>query len=263
MQPGNKVHLVDDRQNFSVVYHELWDYYLPMIGPAATLLYCYLLRLVRHGLSGPGGAGWQAEICGPMGMTLNESHQAWARLQEFGLVIAQSDGSYALTSPKTKDDFQGAFADTMPLQQQLTPVSSEAQVRTEALMRGQRRSRAQKSMLSIVEQEFGRALSTTEMEKLLVLEKAYARDLLELAAEIAVINQARSLSYIEQILLNWQLKGITTAQAAREDADQHRMQKARRRSGKKAESSLKQGDSELQDLLNDVRLYRALPPKED
>ncbi|MGI6357984.1 MAG: DnaD domain-containing protein [Bacillota bacterium] len=263
MQPGNRVYLADDRQSFSIIYHELWDYYLPMIGPAATLLYCYLLRLVKHGLSGPGGSGWQAEICGPLGMTLNESYQAWARLQEFGLVIAQSDGSYALTSPKAKDDFQAAFADATPLQQQLKPVSSEAQIRTEALMRGQRRSRAQKSMLSIVEQEFGRALSTTEMDKLLVLEKAYARDLLELAVEIAVINQARNLSYIEQILINWRLKGITSAQAARQDAAEHRMQKARRRSGKRTESSAKQSDSELQELLNDVRLYRALPPKEE
>lgn len=262
MRKSNQVYLTEERQNFSIVYHELWDYYLPVLGPAATLLYCYLLRLVRHGLSGPSGAGWQAEVCGALGMTLADSHQAWARLQEFGLIVAHSDGSYALTQPKNKDDFQAAFRDLAPMQQQLTPVNSEAVIKTEAIMQGQRRSRAQKTLLGIVEQEFGRALSTVEMEKLMVLEQAYSRELVELATEMAVINQARSLSYIEQILLNWKLKGITTAQAARQDNEQYRMQRAKRRSGsKKAEE--KPNAAASNSPWDDIRLYKTHLPKEE
>lgn len=261
MRKSNQVYLTEERQNFSIVYHELWDCYLPLLGPAATLLYCYLLRLVRHGLSGPGGAGWQAEVCGALGLSLNDSHQAWARLQEFGLIVANSDGSYALTQPKRKEEFQAAFKDYVPLQQQLAPVSNQPAVQGEATMRALRRNRAQKSLFSIVEQEFGRPLSMTEMEKVLVLEKAHPRELVELATEMAVIAQARNLAYIEQILRNWQLKGITTAQAARQDSDEHRLQKAKRRSGKKAESNPAQQSAESP--WDDIRLYKAHLPKED
>lgn len=261
MRKSNSVYPTEERQDFSIVYHELWDCYLPQLGPAASLLYCYLLRLVRHGLSGPDGAGWQAEVCAPLGMSQNDSHQAWARLQEFGLIIANSDGSYALTQPKSKEDFRAAFRDFAPMQQQLTAVSSEPTIQGEATMRGLRRSRSKKTLFSIVEQEFGRALSMTEMEKVLVLEKAHPRDLVELATEMAVIAQARSLSYIEQILLNWQLKGISTAEAARQDSDQHRLQKAKRRGGKKTD--LKTEEPVAIEAWDDIRLYRALPPKED
>lgn len=261
MRKSNLIYPTEERQNFSIVYHELWDCYLPQLGPAATLLYCYLLRLVRHGMSGPGGAGWPAEVCAPLGMSLNDSHQAWARLQEFGLIIANSDGSYALTQPKTKEEFQAAFTGFAPLQQQLAPVSSEPTIQAEATMRALRRNRSQKSLFSIVEQEFGRPLSMTEMEKVLVLEKAHPRDLVELATEMAVIAQARSLAYIEQILLNWQLKGITTAQDGRQDIDQHRLQKAKRRGGKKTEE--KAGQQQPENPWDDIRFYKAHLPKED
>jgi DnaD/phage-associated family protein len=260
MPKSNSVHLIDDRQNFSIVYHELWDCYLPQIGPAATLLYCYLLRLASHGLSGPGGAGWQAEVCAPLGMNLNDSHQAWARLQECGLILANSDGSYSLMQPKSREEFQAAFKDFQPLQQPLLPVNNQSSIQGEAAMRALRRNRGQKTLFSVVEQEFGRPLSMTEMEKVLSLEKAHPRELVELATEMAVIAQARSMAYIEQILLNWQLKGITTAQAARQDSEQHRMQKARRRSSKKAEAKPEKDSAYAWD---DIRIYRALPPKEE
>lgn len=261
MPKSNSVNLIDDRQYFSLVYHELWDCYLPQIGPAATLLYCYLLRLVRHGLSGPGGSGWQAEVCAPLGMSLNDSHQAWARLQEYGLILANSDGSYSLTQPRSKDDFQATFKDFVPLQQPLAPVSSQPSTAGEATMRALRKNRGQKSLFSVVEQEFGRALSMTEMEKVLSLEKSYPRELVEVATELAVIAQARNLAYIEQILVNWQLKGITTAQAARQDSEQHRASKAKRRSNPKTTG--KAGQPEAENPWDDIRFYTGHLPKED
>lgn len=262
MRKANFVYAGEDRINFSIIYDELWDSYLPYLGPAAALLYCYLLRLSRHGISGPGGPGWQAEVCAPLGLSVPDSHQCWARLQEFGLLYPASDGSYTLGYPKTKEELNTLLADFMPLQQLSLPsVSVESSIKSEAMMRSQRRNRANKTLFSFVEQEFGRALSMTEMERVLALEKTYARDLIELAVELAIIAQARSLAYIEQILVNWHLKGITTAAAARQDSEQHRQQKSRRNRKSKSKQALEATKDE-EDVWDDLDLYRPRP-KED
>ncbi len=262
MRKANFVYTGQERVNFTIIYDELWDSYLPYLGPAAALLYCYLLRLSRTGISGPGGAGWQAEVCAPLGLTVADSHQCWARLQEFGLIFPASDGSYTLSYPKTKEEFSTQLADFMPLKQMPLPaVSADPSIKSEAVMKSLRRNRSNKTLFSFVEQEFGRALSMTEMEKVLALEKTYARDLIELAVELAIIAQARSLAYIEQILVNWHLKGITTAAAARKDNEQHRQQKGKRPSKAKAKPA---GESTKADdnIWDDLELYRPRP-KED
>ncbi|NLY53605.1 MAG: DnaD domain protein [Firmicutes bacterium] len=262
MRQAGVVYPLDDRRDFSIIYDELWDCYLPYLGPAAALLYCFLMRSVRQGLAGPMGPHWAAEVCAPLGLSVPDSHQAWARLQEMGLVIANSDGSYSLVYPKTKAEFQQAFADLAPRQQQFLSVAMEPSIKADAQARRARRSRAQKTLYLFVEQEFGRALTSTEAQKLAELEKKYPRELVEVAVEMAIIAQAFSLAYVEQVLLNWQVKGITTAQAAREEAERHRLQKARRGTRSKARTAPK-STAERQDDLDLYRLRPTRPVKED
>lgn len=252
MRQANVVYPMDDRQDFSIIYHELWDCYLPYLGPAATLLYCFLKRQLQQGLSGPSSTSWAADVCTPLSLSVADSHQAWARLQEMGLVIANSDGSYLLANPKPKQEFQLAFADLTPRQQQFPAVGLEASIEADATQRAMRRRRAQTTLYSLVEQEFGRTLNATEAERLKVIEASHPRELVELAVELAVVAQAFSMAYIEQVLLNWQVKGIRSAQAARADAEQFRLQKALKVRGQKKTKAAK----ETTDTVDDLELYR-------
>ncbi len=265
MRQANVVYpLEEDRQDFSIIYHELWDCYLPYLGPAATLLYCFLKRQVHRGLSGPSSANWAADVCAPLSLTVSDSHQAWARLQEMGLIIANSDGSYSLANPKTKEEFQQAFADLAPRQQQFPAVSLQASIEADATQRALRRRRAQVSLYSFVEQQFGRPLNSLEGEKLKNIEAKYPRDLVELAVELAVIAQALSIPYVEQVLCNWQVKGIKTAAEARADAEQFRMRKAMKSSGRqKTRSTPGKTSTGLYDDLDLYRLPTNKPVKED
>ncbi|HBK85073.1 MAG TPA: hypothetical protein DDZ53_03475 [Firmicutes bacterium] len=258
MRQANVVYPLEDRQDFSVIYHELWDCYLPYLGPAAVLLYCFLKRQLQQGISGPSDASWAADVCTPLSLSVPDSHQAWARLQEMGLVIANSDGSYSLANPKPRQEFQLAFADLAPRQQQFPAVNSQPSIQADAAVRALRRNRAQKTLYNFVEQEFGRTLNSTEGERLQVLETTYPRELVELAIEVAVIAQATSLAYVEQVLLNWQVKGIATAQAARADAEQFRLQKALQSSGRRKS---KQARKSATGALDDLDLYRIPPAK--
>lgn len=259
MRQANVVYPLEDRQDFSIIYHELWDCYLPYLGPAATLLYCFLKRQLQQGLSGPSSPSWAAEVCTPLSLSVADSHQAWARLQEMGLVIANSDGSYSLANPKPRQEFQQAFADLTPRQQLFPAVSIEPSIEADATQRALRRNRSQKTLYSFVEQEFGRTLNPTESERLRTFEATYPRDLVELAVEVAVIAQALSMAYIEQVLLNWQVKGIRTAQAARADAEQYRLQKALQSSGRKKSKAPSKATA---DTADDLDLYRLRPSQQ-
>lgn len=263
MREANVVYPADDRLDFSIIHHELWDCYLPYLGPAATLLYCFLKRQLQHGLAGPSSATWAAEVCAPLSLSVTDSHQAWARLQEMGLIVANSDGSYLLMNPKPKREFQELFADLSPRQQQFPQVSLEASIEADATQRALRRKRSQTPLYAFVEQQFGRVLSSTETERLRTCEATYPRELVELAVEVAVIAQALSMAYIEQVLLNWQVKGIKTAQAARADAEQFRLQKALKRGGRKKTTASSQASAGTYDDLELYRLPSSKPVKED
>lgn len=265
MRQANMVYpMEEDRQDFSVIYHELWDCYLPYLGPAATLLYCFLKRQLHQGLSGPSSPSWAADVCAPLSLSVSDSHQAWARLQEMGLIIANSDGSYCLANPKRKEEFQQAFADLAPRQQQFPAVSLEASIEADATQRALRRKRAQTSLYAFVEQQFGRALNSLEGERLRVIEDTHPRELVELAVELAVIAQALSIPYVEQVLFNWQVKGIKTAQEARADTEQYRMQKALKSTGrKKGKSATNKTTTGPYDDLDLYRLPANKPGKED
>lgn len=263
MRQANVVYPLEDRQDFSVIYHELWDCYLPYLGPAAVLLYCFLRRQLQQGVAGPSSPSWAAEVCTPLSLSVADSHQAWARLQEMGLVVANSDGSYSLANPKSRQEFQQAFADLAPRQQQFPAVDLQPSIEADATARASRRNRAQKTLYVFVEQEFGRTLNSTEGERLRVLEATYPRELVEQAVEVAVIAQALSLNYVEQVLCNWKTKGITTAQAAQADAEQFRLKKALQSSGR---SKSRKASKPAAGTYGDLDLYRlppAKPTKED
>lgn len=263
MRKANHVYTNNDRDEFSVIYHELWDCYLPYLGPAAVLLYCYLLRLAREGVAGPSSSAWSAEVCAPLGLSVPDSHQAWARLQEFGLISADREGSYSLLKPKRREAFQAMVAEYSAVQQAtVQPLTVQPAVKAEVSKRALRSQRGKKSLFSVFEQEFGRALSGAEAEKVIALEQTYSRELAELALEIAVIAQVRNLSYIEQILVNWRLKGIDTVEAARRDAESHRHQKAQRSQRANGKSAGAKGDKAVPtqpSLWDDLDIYKPRP----
>lgn len=265
MRQANVVYPLQDRQDFSIIYHELWDYYLPYLGSGAALLYCFLQRKIQEGLPGPSSREWAALVCSPLGLSVADSHQAWARLQEMGLITVNNDGSYSLANPKQGAEFEAAFADLRPRQQEFPAINLTPSLAADAAARAKRLRRAERSLYSLVEQEFGRTLNSTEGNRLQAMEAAYARELVELAVEIAVINQALNLAYVEQVLLNWKEKGIATAQAARADSQQFRLQKARRQSGRSAaKSARKQAPGgNKPNIFDDLDFYRSSPAKKE
>lgn len=98
------------------------------------------------------------------------------------------------------------------------------------------------NVYSMFEQEFGRPLSPLEFEKITGWLDAdqYPHELLRCALQEAVAHQARSLSYIDRILLNWERSGIRTAEEARKNI--------RRRALKQAESQYTDADSDIPDI---------------
>ncbi|MBT9134042.1 MAG: hypothetical protein DDT37_01533 [Firmicutes bacterium] len=188
------LHRASARRGFSVIFDELWAAYLPHIGSQAALLYCFLQYLSGGEIPNPCSKEWGDEVCQPLGMSVDESHQAWARLQEMCLLIPAAEG-YALCDPNP------------------TP---------------QARPESERKLLVDLEKLFGRPLSMTEITLAQEFEQVYGCELVLAAAAVAVEVQARSMPYIRQVLLNWQAKGISTVDQAIEDTAEFRREKARR-----------------------------------
>lgn len=188
------LHRAGARRGFSVIFDELWATYLPHIGPQAALLYCFLHYLSGGEIPNPCSTEWGDQVCRPLGMSVADSHQAWARLQELCLLVPTAEG-YALYDP--------------------TPTP---QVKPEA----------ERTLLLELEKLFGRPLSMTEITLAQEFERSYGCELVLAAAAVAVEVQARSMPYIRQVLLNWQAKGISTVEQATEDVAEFRRGKARR-----------------------------------
>lgn len=73
---------------------------------------------------------------------------------------------------------------------------------------------SQKNMFTIFEKEFGRSLSPIEYQKIgyWLEEDGYTPELITLALQEAVLNQAYNFKYIEAVLQNWEKKNIQTKQ---------------------------------------------------
>ena len=78
---------------------------------------------------------------------------------------------------------------------------------------------AQKRMLRSFEQEFGRPLSPIEYQKIgyWVDEDHYSPELIQLALQEAVLNQAYNFKYIETVLQSWEKKNIRSKAQVEEE----------------------------------------------
>ncbi|BCA85778.1 DNA replication protein DnaD [Enterococcus saigonensis] len=84
------------------------------------------------------------------------------------------------------------------------------------------------------QQEFGRPLSSFEYERIAqwLEEDNYSPEIIILALKEAVLNNARSLQYIESILSSWRSKNIQSAQDVASDKTRYQKQKAKPNSNK-------------------------------
>ena len=182
-----------------MIFNELWTQYLPHIGGEGALLYCFLKSRVGQEIPNPCSKDWSEEVCQPLGVSVLQSHQAWARLQEMGL-IHYDTGVYIMRDPT-------------PLESPVAATAQEEQGQT---------------LYAQVESQFGRPLSGAEIYQLETLETDYPLELIVTASSLAVQSQAFSLPYIKQVLLNWKAKGIVSAEQAEEDRKQYGLRKAKR-----------------------------------
>ena len=83
----------------------------------------------------------------------------------------------------------------------------------------QQKSVEDKNLFTLFEQEFGRTLSSFEMEILAkwMQEDKYSNELIQLALREAVLSQVYNFKYIDRILLNWEKKNIRTSVQAKEE----------------------------------------------
>ena len=93
------------------------------------------------------------------------------------------------------------------------------------------------------EQEFGRPLSPLEFERIAgwLNEDRYDPELVRLALKEAVTHQARNLSYIDRILLNWESKNLRNKEEVAAEQARRKLQirqKAADKPQKEQESSL-------------------------
>lgn len=67
-----------------------------------------------------------------------------------------------------------------------------------------------RSLLEQFEMEFGRPLSSSEMQRIIDMASLYDERRVICALNEAVCNEVNDLNYIERILQNWQQKGLST-----------------------------------------------------
>ena len=218
--PPIRVRNSNRRAGFAIIYDELWTDYLPHIGGPGALLYCFLKAQTCNDIPNPCSEEWGSVVCRPLGLTVQQSHQGWALLQEMGLITYEDD-AYILNDPQVR-----------------TPTDRASD------------SDAPDSLFAAVEDMFGRPLNGAEVYQLETLGEEYAEDLIVAAARFAVLSSAFSLPYMKQILLNWKAKGILTVKQAEEDHREHSLRKAKKHA-RSGESRGKQGPAVKQsDAVN-------------
>lgn len=145
----------------------------------------------------------------------------------------------------TAQDSQGRQTDSYdfsPLFEKLTTILQADAAQAEVTSKDDQVSH----LYQIFEQEFGRPLSPLEYERIAgwLDEDHYDPELVRLALKEAVTHQARSLSYIDRILLNWESKNIKTKEAVTNEQARRKMALLQ----KEAEVSQGSGTAEDQQL---------------
>ena len=80
-----------------------------------------------------------------------------------------------------------------------------------------------KSLIEFVEETFGRPINSTEMEKIIEMQKAYTEDLIILALKETALNNVQNINYTVAILANWKAKGYDTVEKAQAGLEQRRI----------------------------------------
>lgn len=181
----NRIQLTEQsqRRGFSIIFDELWTDYLPHIGGHGVLLYCYLKYMSGREIPNPCSLEWDQEVCQVLGMSVEESHGAWAHLQEMGLIMLL-DGAYVLCNTEKLS--------SASLPSQGLPKSDDS------------------SLYAQVEAHFGRVLSSSEIARLEDLAEAYSTELIVLAVQASVEQQALSMPYVTKVLADWKRRKLTT-----------------------------------------------------
>lgn len=78
-------------------------------------------------------------------------------------------------------------------------------------------STTEKSIYTLVEQNFGRPLSPMEIEKINVWIEEYSEDIINYAIQKSVLANKRSFNYVNGILKNWKSNGYRTLQEIRDN----------------------------------------------
>lgn len=102
-----------------------------------------------------------------------------------------------------------------------------AQNKENTIQEGQQQEIAQ--MFQHFQQEFGRPLSSFEYERIAqwLEEDKYSPEIIILALKEAVLNNARSLQYIESILSSWRSKNIQSGQDVAKEKQHYQKQKTK------------------------------------
>lgn len=79
-----------------------------------------------------------------------------------------------------------------------------------------------KSPIEFAEEVFGRPINSTEMEKIIEMQKAYTDDLIILALKETALNNVQHINYTVAILANWKAQGYDTVEKAQAGLEQRR-----------------------------------------
>ena len=80
-----------------------------------------------------------------------------------------------------------------------------------------------KSPIEFAEETFGRPINSTEMEKIIEMQKAYADDLIILALKETALNNVQHINYTVAILASWKTQGYDTVEKAQAGLEQRRI----------------------------------------
>lgn len=78
------------------------------------------------------------------------------------------------------------------------------------------------SPIEFAEEIFGRPINSTEMEKIIEMQKAYTDDLIILALKETALNNVQHINYTVAILANWKAQGYDTVEKAQAGLEQRR-----------------------------------------
>ena len=117
----------------------------------------------------------------------------------------------------------------------------------------------QDTIFDFLQEELGRTLSSTEIEKVKEWED---NELTRYAVKVAILNGAYTINYIDAIIYNWQKLGIKSVSQAQEETKRHRDKKISKKTDYKPEwfdvdikkEEVENNESnEMEELLKDFK----------